>query len=54
MKIIEQEILSDISIIVEQQSITIIDFLGESVSFDKKGAKQLIEILKEFINENSI
>lgn len=50
--IIEQEVLLEIRTEIQGDIIHITDFNDDFVSIDKTGAKELIKILQEFVDEN--
>lgn len=51
MKVIDQKIFADISVYTIRDIMSL-DQDGEEISIDTIGAKQLIKVLQEFINEN--
>jgi len=56
MKVIKQEFINDFSVrseVSEDGKVLVCDYgYGNPFEIDNQGALQLIEILKEFVNEN--
>lgn len=54
MRVIEQDIAGALCIENFDNLIEIVDSHDDSIFVDKQGAKQLIDVLKEFINDSSV
>lgn len=50
--IIEQELLLELRTEIQDRVMHITDFNDDFISIDTTGAKQLIKLLQEFVNEN--